>query len=147
MRGVAVFTVGAANSYSVFVLTWGATRDEVVAALPGDDLLPDPDGQTTRAITVDAASSDAFPVAGTLTSTSWRSNEEIRTLVDRITTTAPAAGRYAIPAPAYPPTSWSPTTENDSRRTRYVPNSTEQQRPRDSTTLLRTNCATPMPPP
>ena len=65
LRGVAVFAVGAAISYRVFlrrrILTWGATPDEVDATLPGDDLLPDPDGQTTRAITVDAPPSDVFP--------------------------------------------------------------------------------------
>jgi hypothetical protein len=65
LRGVAVFTVGAAISYRVFlrrrILTWGATPDEVDATLPGDDLLPSPDGQSTRAITVDAPPSDVFP--------------------------------------------------------------------------------------
>lgn len=64
-RGVAVFTVGAAICYRVFlrrrILTWGATADEADATLPGDDLLPEPDGQSTRAITVDAPPSDVFP--------------------------------------------------------------------------------------
>ncbi len=65
LRGVAVFTVGAAISYRIFlrprILTWGATPEEVDAALPGDDLLPEPDAQSTRAITVDAPPSDVFP--------------------------------------------------------------------------------------
>ena len=34
------------------ILNWGATDDEVNAALPGDELLPDPDGVSTRAITI-----------------------------------------------------------------------------------------------
>jgi hypothetical protein len=65
LRGVAVFAVGAAISYRVFlrrrILTYGATPDEADATLPGDDLIPEPDGQTTRAISVDAPPSDVYP--------------------------------------------------------------------------------------
>ena len=32
------------------ILTWGATAEEAAAALPGDELLPEPDGEATRAI-------------------------------------------------------------------------------------------------
>ena len=35
-------------------LTWGATSREVTARLPGDELLVDPDLQSTRAISIDA---------------------------------------------------------------------------------------------
>jgi len=42
-------------------LTWGATRDEAERALPGDDLLVDPDVVTTRAVTVDAPAASIWP--------------------------------------------------------------------------------------
>ena len=34
------------------ILTWGATPDEAAARLPGDELLEEPDGGATRAITI-----------------------------------------------------------------------------------------------
>jgi hypothetical protein len=34
------------------ILTWGATRDEACSRLPGDELLEDADGVSTRAITM-----------------------------------------------------------------------------------------------
>ncbi|HZR94059.1 MAG TPA: SRPBCC family protein [Gaiellaceae bacterium] len=43
------------------ILTWGATRDEAAARLPGDDLLEDADGVATRAITIDAPPSAVWP--------------------------------------------------------------------------------------
>jgi len=43
------------------VLTWGASDGEATSTLPGDDLLPDPDGESTRAITVDAPPSAVSP--------------------------------------------------------------------------------------
>jgi len=43
------------------VLTWGATDAEAAAALPGDELLPSPDGQSTRAIWIDAPARDVWP--------------------------------------------------------------------------------------
>jgi hypothetical protein len=42
-------------------LTWGATAEEATRAMPGDDLLADPDVQTTRAITIEAAPDDVWP--------------------------------------------------------------------------------------
>jgi hypothetical protein len=36
------------------LLTWGATASEASSLLPGDDLLPDADLVTTRAISIDA---------------------------------------------------------------------------------------------
>ena len=43
------------------ILTWGATRNEASGALPGDELLPAPDGQATRAIWIDAPAGDVWP--------------------------------------------------------------------------------------
>ena len=42
-------------------LTWGATPEEVTGELPGDDLLPNPDILTTRAITIDAPPAAVWP--------------------------------------------------------------------------------------
>src|SRR6516165_8134394 len=42
-------------------LTWGATADEVSGQMPGDDLMPDPDVQTTRAITIEAPPGAIWP--------------------------------------------------------------------------------------
>jgi len=44
-----------------WVMTWGATEDEVAAALPGDELLPDADGVATRAITIHAPPEAIYP--------------------------------------------------------------------------------------
>jgi hypothetical protein len=43
------------------ILTWGATAAEAAARLPGDELLPSPDGQTTRATWVDAPPEAVWP--------------------------------------------------------------------------------------
>ena len=40
---------------------WGATPDEVTRALPGDELVPNPVAQTTRAVTIQAAPADIWP--------------------------------------------------------------------------------------
>jgi hypothetical protein len=60
-RGVAV---GAGLAYAVLLrprlLTWGATRAEATAALPGDDLVRDR-WRTTRAITINATAEDVWP--------------------------------------------------------------------------------------
>jgi hypothetical protein len=42
-------------------LRWGATDDEVRAAMPGDDLITDVDYLTTRAITIDAPPEAVWP--------------------------------------------------------------------------------------
>ena len=42
-------------------LTWGATPEEVEGAMPGDDLLPEPDLLSTRAVTVDAPPASVWP--------------------------------------------------------------------------------------
>jgi hypothetical protein len=43
------------------VLTWGATDEEAASRLPGDELLEDADGVSTRAIDVDAPASAVWP--------------------------------------------------------------------------------------
>ena len=43
------------------ILTWGATAAEADSPLPGDELLPDPDGLATRAITIDAPAASVWP--------------------------------------------------------------------------------------
>jgi len=43
------------------VLTWGASVDEAGSELPGDSLMPDPDGGSTRAITIHAPPSAIWP--------------------------------------------------------------------------------------
>jgi len=43
------------------VLRWGATAAEAEGRLPGDELLEDPDGVATRAITIEAPASAVWP--------------------------------------------------------------------------------------
>jgi hypothetical protein len=43
------------------VLTWGATQEEASSRLPGDELLEDASGVTTRAIAIDAPASAVWP--------------------------------------------------------------------------------------
>jgi len=40
---------------------WGATADELAAPLPGDQLVPDAGGQSTRAVTIDAHVAEVWP--------------------------------------------------------------------------------------
>lgn len=42
-------------------LTWGATEDETVRPMPGDELLPRPDMLSTRAVTINAPASAIWP--------------------------------------------------------------------------------------
>lgn len=44
-----------------WVLEWGATEEEASAVLPGDELIVDPDGVATRAITVNAPADTLWP--------------------------------------------------------------------------------------
>lgn len=44
-----------------WVLEWGATPIEVASTLPGDELIANPDGVATRAITVDAPADKVWP--------------------------------------------------------------------------------------
>jgi len=43
------------------ILTWGATAEEAASRLPGDELLEDADGISTRAIDIDAPASAVWP--------------------------------------------------------------------------------------
>jgi hypothetical protein len=43
------------------ILDWGATEDEAAARMPGDELLEDADGVSTRAITVDTPAGAVWP--------------------------------------------------------------------------------------
>ena len=43
------------------ILTWGATKAEATARLPGDELLEAADGVATRAITINAPASAVWP--------------------------------------------------------------------------------------
>lgn len=43
------------------MLNWGATPAEVARTLPGDELLPEPDGESTMAITIDAPPAAIWP--------------------------------------------------------------------------------------
>ncbi len=44
-----------------WILTWGATHEEAASPLPGDELLADADGVSTRAITIDAPAAAVWP--------------------------------------------------------------------------------------
>ena len=67
MRLTRVFAaaVVAAGVYFRFlrapILTWGATDSEAGARLPGDELLEDADGVSTRAVDIDAPASAVWP--------------------------------------------------------------------------------------
>jgi hypothetical protein len=43
------------------ILSWGATAEEANSRLPGDELLEDADGVSTRAITADAPAASVWP--------------------------------------------------------------------------------------
>lgn len=43
------------------ILTWGATEAEATSRLPGDELLEDADGVSTRAIEIGAPAADVWP--------------------------------------------------------------------------------------
>ena len=62
---VAVAAAGGLLAWHRFVtpwqLRWGATDDEVRTPLPGDELVPDPADQATRAVTVGADAADVWP--------------------------------------------------------------------------------------
>lgn len=42
-------------------LNWGATRDEIEAAMPGDDVIPEPHLVATRSVTIKAQVEDVWP--------------------------------------------------------------------------------------
>ena len=61
----AVGTIAVLGVYRLWVQPWqhrwGATDEEVAAALPGDEIIPDAAGSTTRAISIAAAPEDVWP--------------------------------------------------------------------------------------
>jgi len=61
--GGAALLVGAAYSPPArrWYLTYGAGADEIAGPLPGDELLPHPDLQSTRAVTIAAPPSSVWP--------------------------------------------------------------------------------------
>ncbi|WP_433663221.1 SRPBCC family protein [Nocardia sp. CA-128927] len=63
--GTATYLAGLAAGYQMILrrrcLTWGATTDEVARAMPGDELLAEPDIVATRAITIAATPAAIWP--------------------------------------------------------------------------------------
>jgi len=59
--GAAAAVVGVWTALRARTLAWGATCDEVVRPLPGDDLVANPLYVTTRAITVSAPAAAVWP--------------------------------------------------------------------------------------
>jgi hypothetical protein len=59
--GAAIAGVAYSKPARRWYLTWGATAEEVAARLPGDELLTDPHGTSTRAIHIDAPASAVWP--------------------------------------------------------------------------------------
>ncbi|MEU7143950.1 SRPBCC family protein [Nocardia sp. NPDC046473] len=63
--GTAAYLLGLAVGYQVILrrrcLTWGSTPDQVAAAMPGDELLTEPDIIATRAITIAATPAAIWP--------------------------------------------------------------------------------------
>src|SRR2546423_7666576 len=63
-HAVSLAVVAALGLYPLLrrpILTWGATTEEADSHLPGDELLEDADGVSTRAITIDAPEASVWP--------------------------------------------------------------------------------------
>jgi hypothetical protein len=63
-RGLAALAAGGAIyrlALRAPILTWGASADEASARLPGDELLEDADGASTRGITIAAPAAAVWP--------------------------------------------------------------------------------------
>jgi hypothetical protein len=62
-RIAGVIAAGAAAIVALHELgqRWGATREEVRGPMAGDDIVSDAKGQTTHAITIDAAADEVWP--------------------------------------------------------------------------------------
>jgi len=58
---VAVAVVSFVYVYRPWALTWGATDEEVSRAMPGDDIVREPNFDATRAITINARPDEAWP--------------------------------------------------------------------------------------
>lgn len=65
LRRLALLGIASVLAYARFIRPWhskwGATTDEVLAWMPGDEDIPDPNYHTTRAITIDAPPEDVWP--------------------------------------------------------------------------------------
>ncbi|HEU5426608.1 MAG TPA: hypothetical protein VFU74_07040 [Actinocrinis sp.] len=61
VESAALFAAGYPALFRKRCLTWGATHEERVREMPGDDLLPSASVVTTRAITIDAPASAVWP--------------------------------------------------------------------------------------
>jgi hypothetical protein len=64
VRAVVLSALAVAGYFAVLrrpIMTWGATEAEVRSRLPGDELLDDPDGVSTRAIDIAAPASAVWP--------------------------------------------------------------------------------------
>ena len=59
--GVVAAAVAAIGAVRRMSLRWGATGDEAMGSLPGDDILPIADLQATRAISIDAPRAAVWP--------------------------------------------------------------------------------------
>lgn len=67
-RAALLAGAGAAAAVAAYPFTlrrrlvrWGATRTEATEPLPGDDLVPEPRSQSTRAVTIEAPAEDVWP--------------------------------------------------------------------------------------
>lgn len=47
--------------YRPLQMNWGATREEIRRVMPGDDIVPDPHFDSTRAVNIDATPEQIFP--------------------------------------------------------------------------------------
>lgn len=65
IAAIAILVEGGAATYQYLVrpwcVHWGTRPDEVRAPLPGDDIVPEPAGSTTRAITIAAPPTAVWP--------------------------------------------------------------------------------------
>lgn len=57
----AALTTGYGLAIRPWHLRWGATREEVAAAMPFDELIPDPNYFATRAVTIAATPDEVWP--------------------------------------------------------------------------------------
>jgi len=49
------------NVYRPWARTWGATEEEVLRAMPGDEIVPQPTFEATRAVTINASPEQIWP--------------------------------------------------------------------------------------
>jgi hypothetical protein len=99
--------------YRRWHLRWGATQDEVTAAMPGDAVLPHPHFKATRAITIEASPREVWPwlvQVGCLRA-GWYSNDLLDNLARPSATTIEPAlqdlqvGQWVPMSPKSPPSS------------------------------------------